>query len=214
NAKKSDAVISRENQDTILPSIENAHNGAVALREFTNIEPNEQVIDYKPKILKPPTPTPLAQSMLSIPQGFSPPFVVDTTRSPTPAPPHLTHNIQSSPFSGITSSQGTAPTTTTYAPPLSPTFSSTYAPTPAIPPRPISHVNPIYTQAPLNQAQPVLHSNNPQYDPAVARTFSPPAMRAPQATTNSGSGATDQDLLEQINSLQAEWIRRQANQQS
>ncbi|KAK3812443.1 MAG: hypothetical protein J3R72DRAFT_498684 [Linnemannia gamsii] len=46
----------------------------------------------------------------------------------------------------------------------------------------------------------------------ASRTSSPPTMRAPQATTETGSGATDRDLLEQINFLQAEWIRRQANQ--
>ncbi|KAG0323977.1 hypothetical protein BG000_002394 [Podila horticola] len=97
----------------------------------------------------------------------------------------------------------------------------TYVPVSMIPPRPYSTVNPSspqdYNQQLDHQPDHIQeqHSphNNPQYDPTGTQTLLSPAVRAPHATTVPESGASDQELLEKINSLQGEWIRRQAKQQ-
>ncbi|KAG0285238.1 hypothetical protein BGZ97_007881, partial [Linnemannia gamsii] len=114
--------------------------------------------------------------------------------------------------------------TTTYTPTYAPTYDHTFTSSPTIPPRPATIISqvmpedliqPAYQQPHFKQGQVITpQSSNPQYDPAADRTRSFPIARGPQATEEQDSTTTDQELLEQINSLQAQWIRRQAKNQS
>ncbi|KAK3841806.1 MAG: hypothetical protein J3R72DRAFT_524111 [Linnemannia gamsii] len=92
-----------------------------------------------------------------------------------------------------------------------------YAPAPLIPFRPDSAINPSpqdYSQLrdhqPYHmQEQHAPHTNiSPRYDLA---DISPPSptMRAPQGTVEPATTASNEEILERINALQAEWIRRQ-----
>lgn len=101
--------------------------------------------------------------------------------------------------------------------PLAPTYVS-----PVIPPHlttffnhthPQDYIQPVDHLPTVNQEQVAPHNSNPQYDPAETRTMSPPIVRGYQAT-DEDSSATDQELLEQINSFQAQLIRRQAKQRT
>lgn len=64
------------------------------------------------------------------------------------------------------------------------------------------------------QYDPSEHYNNinhPQYNPNEVRTYSSQSsVRAPQGAADPASAVNNEELLEQINSMQAEWNRRQA----
>lgn len=53
------------------------------------------------------------------------------------------------------------------------------------------------------------NNGNPQYKPAEAGSLSSRVARAPQGIAQPVMAVNNEELLEQINSLQAEWIRRQ-----
>ncbi|KAF9154081.1 hypothetical protein BG015_001903 [Linnemannia schmuckeri] len=189
SSTKGSEMTSTRGHDPVLASTDNTKTGAVALREFSEITTSKHDINSKVKI--------------------------ELTNSP--------QNVLSSPHSDPTSLQGSMPSwspTSTHALPESPLYMSS----PVIPLRPSfafsttyshDHIHRSPQQSIISQEQvDVAHNSSPQYDPTVAQTLLPSTVRNPQGITGIATVTSDQELLEQINSLQAEWIRRQAKNQS
>ncbi|KAF9154079.1 hypothetical protein BG015_001901 [Linnemannia schmuckeri] len=132
---------------------------------------------------------------------------------PKVAPVRNPQSVPNSPYSGHTSFQGTI---SAWSP--APIYASlVIPPRPATffnQPSPYDYIQPADHQPTFNQGQATPLNSNVQYDSVVDRNLSSLIVRGPQAAEEPESTATDQELLEQINSLQAQWIRRQARQRT
>jgi hypothetical protein len=188
----------RHNHDPVLPSMENEQHGAVPMGEFSQASPSENHFVSDPMIMPvdnpqsvPSSPIPGQTSFQDTVSAWSPPPAYS---SPVIQPPAIPRSVSPRPIISL----------------------------PVIPPCPTTQYNHMnyqdyiqlfHNQPPLHQEQIVPRNADPQDDFAVSPTLSSSGVRSPHGTAEPGLRASDQELLEQINSLQAEWIRRRAMNQ-